>query len=73
MLRGVSEVFVCREQRQVVPNGELCKYCINGADLNTRLAACISQSGSANVVISIWLKQRQGSEPLNDLSLRFGS
>lgn len=73
MLGRMREIFVCGEKRQVVPNGELCKQCINSADLNTRLATCISQSGSTDVIISIGLKQRQGGETFDDLSLGFGT
>jgi hypothetical protein len=38
---------------------------INSADLNTRLATCISQSCSTDVIISIGLKQRQGGKAFN--------
>ena len=34
MLGRMREVFICGEERQIVPDGELCKQCINGADLN---------------------------------------
>ena len=56
MLGRVREVFVCGEERQIVPDGELCKQCINSADLNTGLATCISQGRSTDVIISIGLK-----------------
>lgn len=56
-----------------MPDGELRKQCINGADLNTRLATCISQSGSTDVIISIGLKQRQGGKVFDDLGLGFGT
>lgn len=54
----MREVFVCREECQVVPDGELCKQCINSADLNACLTACVSQGRSTDVIISIGLKQR---------------
>lgn len=69
----MREVFVCGEERQIVPNGELCQQRINSADLNTRLAACISQGRSTDVIISIGLKQWQGSKTFDDLSLGFGA
>lgn len=56
-----------------MPDGELRKQCVNGADLDPRLATCISQTCSTDVIISIRLKQRQGGEPFDDLSLRFGA
>lgn len=56
-----------------MPDGELYKQRINGADLNTRLATCISQGRSADVIISIGLKQRQGGKAFNNLSLGFGA
>lgn len=73
MLGRVCEVFICREQRQIVPDGELREHCVDGADLNSSLTACSPQSGRTDVVVSIWLEQRQGGEPLNDLSPCFGS
>lgn len=69
----MREVFVCGEKRQIVPNGELCKQCINSADLNARLATYISQARSTDVIISIGLKQRQCGKALDDLSLGFGT
>lgn len=69
----MCEIFVCGEECQIVPDGELCKQCINGSDLNSRLATCISQNRSTDVVISIGLKQRQGGEAFDDLSLGFGT
>lgn len=69
----MREIFVCGEKRQIVPNCELCQQRINGADLNSRLATCISESCSTDVIVSIGLKQRQGCKALNDLSLSLGS
>jgi hypothetical protein len=71
MLSRMREIFVCGEECQIVPNGELCKQCINGADLNTRQAACVSHNRSTDVIVSIGLKQRQGGKALDDLSLGF--
>jgi hypothetical protein len=73
MLGRMREIFVCGEECQVVPDGQLCKQCIDGADLNTRLAACVSQNRSTDVIVSIGLKQRQGGKALDDLGLGFGS
>ena len=56
-----------------MPDGELCKQCVNGADLHTRFATCISQTRSTDVIISIRLKERQGGEAFDDLSLRLGT
>jgi hypothetical protein len=73
MLGRMREIFVCGEERQIVPDGELREQRINGADLNTSLATCISQNRSTDVIVSIGLKQRQGGEALDDLSLSFGT
>ncbi len=73
MLGRMREIFVCGEERQIVPDGELCKQCINGADLNSRLATCISKNRSTDVIVSIGLKQRQGGEALDDLYMGFGT
>ncbi len=69
----MREVFVCGEERQTVPDGELCKQCINSADLNARLATCISQDCRTDVIISIGLQQRQCGKAFDDLSLGFGT
>jgi len=69
----VPEVLVCCKQRQIVPDGQLRKQCINGADLNTRSATGVSQSRRTDVIVSIRLEQRQSGKPLDDLSLCFGS
>ncbi len=73
MLGRMREVFVCGEERQIVPDGELRKQCINSADLNTCSATCILQGCSTDVIISIGLKQRQGGKAFDDLSLGFGT
>ncbi|MEI2623494.1 MAG: hypothetical protein V9G23_06050 [Giesbergeria sp.] len=65
------KIFVCGQERQVVPDGELCKQGINGPHLNTCFATCVSQDRSADVILSIGRKQRQGSETFDDLRLGF--
>lgn len=69
----MREVFVCGEERQIVPDGELRKQCVNGADLDTRFATCISQTCSTDVIISIRLEQGQSGKTFDDLSLRLGT
>ena len=69
----MREVFVCGEERQIVPDGELCKQCINSADLNARLATCILQGCRTDVIISIRLQQRQCGKAFDDLSLGFAT
>jgi len=71
MLCGVREVLVCREKRQIVPDGELREQGIHSADLNTRLTTAISQACSTDVIFSIGLKQWQGGKAFDDLSLGF--
>lgn len=56
-----------------MPNGELCKQFINCADLNTCLTTYVSQSRSADIIISICLKQRQDGKAFDDLSLGCGT
>ncbi len=73
MLGCMREISVCGEERQFVPDGKLCEQCINSADLNTRLATCISKNRGTDVIVSIRLKQRQGGEALDDLCLGFGT
>ncbi len=69
----MREVFVCGEKHQIVPDGELCRQCINAAHPNTRLTTRISQRCSTDVIISIGLKQWQGGEAFDDLSLGLGT
>ena len=69
----MREIFVGGQKGQIVPDSQLCKQRVNRADLNTCLATGIPQGSRTDVIISIWLKKRQGSEPLNDLSLRLGA
>lgn len=73
MLGRMREVFVCGEKRQIVPNRELCQQCINGAELNSRLATGVSESRSTNVIFPIGLKQGQRGKALNDLSSSLGA
>jgi hypothetical protein len=64
----MSEVFVGGQKCQIVPDCQLCKQRINRADLHACLTTGIPQGCRADVVISIGLKQGQGSEALDDLS-----
>lgn len=59
VLGSVGEILVRGQERQIVPDGELCKQRIDGSDLNTCLAARISQRSGADVVVSIRLGKRQ--------------
>lgn len=66
MPRCMREVFVRREQGQAVANAELGEQGVDGAELNTRLAADVAQARRLDVVLSIGLNQRQGCEALDD-------
>lgn len=55
-----------------MPDRELCKQCINGAELNACLTTGISQGRGTHMIISVGLKQGQGGEAFDDLSLGFG-
>lgn len=70
MLGCVREVFICSEKRQIVPDGQLCKQRINGADLDSRFPTCIAQARGTDVIVPIWLKQRQGCKAFDDPGLR---
>jgi len=54
-----------------VAHAQLGKECVDGADLDAGLATSIAQACRANVVVAIWLKQRQSCKAFDDLSLRF--
>lgn len=54
----MREVLVRREKRQVVANAELREQCVDGAELNTRLATPVAQARRVDVVFSVGLKQR---------------
>ena len=73
MLCDTGEVFVCREERQLVAYAELRKQRIDRADLDTGLSTRIAQAGRTDVVFPVGLKQRQSGEPLDDLAARLGA
>ena len=52
---------------------KLRKQSVDGADLNAGSAAGISDSGGANVIVSVRLYERQSGKALNDLRLRLRS
>lgn len=52
---------------------QLGEQCVNGAHLDTRLATSVAQGCRSDVVISVWLKQRQSGKAFDDLGLRFGA
>jgi hypothetical protein len=69
----MHKVLVGRQQRQFVPYAKLRKQGIDSAHLYARSAACVSDSCSANVIVSVWLYEWESSKPLNDLCLRLRS
>lgn len=50
-----------------MPDAQLGKQCVDGANLHAALAAGSAQGCCGNVVLAIWLKQRKGSKSLDDL------
>jgi len=70
---GVRKVFVRGEKRKVVPDAQLRKQCIDGADLNAALAADVAQRSSTDVIVSAWLKHWESREAFDDLRLRLGT
>jgi hypothetical protein len=63
----MPEVLVRGEERQIVPDGELCKQRNDGTDLYACLATCVSQNRGAYMIVAISLRQRQGGETFDDL------
>ncbi len=56
-----------------MPDAKLREQRINGADLDTGLAAGIAQDRSTDVVVPIGLQQGQGSKTLDDPGVRLGA
>lgn len=71
MLCGGLEVFVCTQQREFVAQAELSNDCVDGSDLNSGPAACVSKFCSGNVIFSGGLDQRQCGKPFDDLRAGF--
>lgn len=69
----MHKVLVCRQQRQFVAYAKLSKQGIDSPHLHARSAASVPNSCSANVIVSVWLYERESSKPLNDLCLRLRS
>lgn len=68
----MHKVLIGRQQRQLVAYAKLSEQGIDSAYLYARSAAGVSDSCRANVILSVWLYEGQGSKPLNDLCLRLG-
>lgn len=56
-----------------MPDAELRKQCVNGANLDASLAARIAQGCRTDVVVPIRLQQRQSGKPFDDLGPRPGA
>ena len=56
-----------------MPDAELGEKRVDGADLDTSLAALIAQGGRTDMVVPIRLKQRQSGKAFDDLGLRLGA
>lgn len=50
-----------------MPDAQLSKQCVDGANLHAASAAGSAQGCCSDVVVAIWLKQREGSESIDDL------
>jgi hypothetical protein len=64
--RHTDEVLVSCQQRQRVADAELCKQCVNGADLNSISSARVAQLSGGNMIISVRSQQWQGGEPFDN-------
>ena len=51
-------------------DAQLGKECVNGTDLDAGSAAANAKCCRADMVVAIWLKQRQSSKAFDDLGLR---
>ena len=69
----MHKVLIGSEQGQFVAYAKLRKQSVDGADLNAGSAAGISDSGGANVIVSVRLYERQSGKALNNLRLRLRS
>nr|WP_246434724.1 hypothetical protein [Quisquiliibacterium transsilvanicum] len=49
------------------------KQRVNRADLYAGTSAGIAQGRRRNMILAVWLNQREGGKPLDDLSLRLGA
>lgn len=67
MVRGdPREVLVRRQHRQLVPDAELSKESVDGADLDAPAPACRANVGSSDVVVAIRHEQRESGESVDD-------
>ena len=65
----MRKVMIASQQGQFVAYAKLRKQSVDGADLNAGSAAGVSNSRSANVIISVRLYERETGKTLNDLRL----
>ena len=68
----MNKVLVGCQQCEPVANAELGKQGVYGAELDTRAPASVAQFGGIDVVLPIRNKQRQRSEPFDDVFARPG-
>ncbi len=50
-----------------MPDTQLSKQCVNGANLHACLTTGIAQGCRSDMVVAIGLKQRESSKPFDDL------
>lgn len=73
MLGRIYEVFVCCQQRKIVLNTQLSDECVNSAKLCASTPTLIAKIRCGNMRVTIWLKQGQRLEPLDDAFAIFRS
>jgi hypothetical protein len=73
MLRGVHEVLIGAEKNEVVPDAELRDQGIDGSNLYTGPATCVSHACRSHMVFAVGLNQCQRSELLDDLFAGLGT
>jgi hypothetical protein len=70
-VRGSSDKIVVRSQQcQFVPNAELCKQSVDGANLDARTTTPIAQFCGVNVILPVRGKERERCESIDNVFTR---
>ena len=73
MTRGVGEVLIRGEERQLVADAELGKKGVDCSDLHSALATVCTECGGVHVILSIGMHQRQRGKTINNLPACLGT
>ena len=73
MLRRVHKVFIGRQHRQLMVDGQLRQEGVNRAKLNTASTTGVPKFSSVDMIGTVRYEERKHGETFNDLRRRFGT